>query len=120
MRMFTDVGQAAPAHCTAAGKAILAQLPPEQAIATVSPSRMQPRTAHTITTAEGMRRELEMVRAAGYALDNEEQEIGVRCVAVAVPSSSPPAALSISGPSPRMTDALIHQSVPLLSGPRRR
>ena len=55
MRMFTEVGHAAPAHCTAAGKAILAQLPPEQAVALVSPSRMQPRTAHTITTAEGMR-----------------------------------------------------------------
>jgi IclR family acetate operon transcriptional repressor len=84
MRMFTDVGQAAPAHCTAAGKAILAQLPPEQAIATVSPSRMQPRTAHTTTTAEGMGRELEMVRAAGYALDNEEQEM--ECDASPLPS----------------------------------
>ena len=114
MRRFTEVGQAAPSYCTAAGKALLAQLPPEQSTAIVSPSRMKPRTAHTITTAEGMRRELELVREVGYALDNEEQEIGVRCVAVAVPNSFPPAALSISGPSPRMTDALIHRSVPLL------
>jgi IclR family acetate operon transcriptional repressor len=114
MRMFTEVGLSAPLHCTAAGKAILAQLPPDQAIAAVSASRMQPRTRHTITTAEGMRGELESVRKAGYAVDDEEQEIGVRCIAVAVPGSFAPAALSISGPSPRITDALIERSVPLL------
>lgn len=114
MRMFTEVGKSAPAHCTAVGKAMLAGLPADEAIALVSMSRMRPQTTNTIVTAEGFRQELELVRSLGYAVDNEEQEIGVRCVAVALPGRSPRAAISLSGPSPRMTDALIHRSVPLL------
>lgn len=114
MRMFTEVGQTAPTHCTAAGKAILAQLPPERVSAIVTPSRMRPAAANTITTMSGMRRELEVVRTTGYAVDDGEQEIGVRCVAVAVPGSSPLAALSVAGPTPRMTDELIERAGPLL------
>ncbi|GAA4859979.1 IclR family transcriptional regulator [Pseudonocardia benzenivorans] len=114
MRMFTEVGRRAQVHCTAVGKAMLALMPPEQADMIVAGSVMHPQTGHTIVTPDGFRAELDRVREAGYAVDNEEQEIGVRCVAVAVPGRAPRAAVSISGPSPRMSDALIQQAVPLL------
>lgn len=114
MRMFTEVGRRVQVHCTAVGKAMLAQIPPEQAAALVAASGLRPHTAHTITSPEDFRAELDRIREVGYAVDNEEQEIGVRCVAVAVPGRVPRAAFSISGPSPRMADALIHRTVPLL------
>lgn len=114
MRMFTEVGRRAPVHCTAVGKAMLALMSVERASAIVALSPMSPQTVNTITSPQRFREELELVRSLGYAVDNEEQEIGVRCVAVAVPGRLPHAALSISGPSPRMTDALIHRAAPLL------
>jgi IclR family acetate operon transcriptional repressor len=114
MRMFTEVGRRAQVHCTAVGKAMLAQMPVEQVRTIVEGSAMQAQTIHTITAVDLFQEELDLVRAVGYAVDNEEQEIGVRCVAVAVPGRMPRAAFSISGPSPRMTDALIHRAVPLL------
>ncbi|GAY09499.1 transcriptional regulator, IclR family [Pseudonocardia sp. N23] len=114
MRMFTEVGRRAQVHCTAVGKAMLALMPREQADVIVRGSVMTPQTGHTIVTLDGFHTELARVKEMGYAVDNEEQEIGVRCVAVAVPGRTPRAAFSISGPSPRMTDALIHRAVPLL------
>ncbi|NUS41388.1 MAG: IclR family transcriptional regulator, partial [Terrabacter sp.] len=60
--------------------------------------------------------ELERTRRRGYALDEGEQEIGVRCIAVAVPGSPQPLAVSVSGPLTRMTD----EFVALASEPLRR
>ncbi len=57
----------------------------------------QPATEKTITTPEGFLDALEQVRRAGYAVDDNEQEIGVRCLAVSVPNSPTSAAISISG-----------------------
>jgi IclR family acetate operon transcriptional repressor len=54
------------------------------------------------------------VRAQGYAVDDGEQEIGVRCVAVVVPDAPAPVALSVSGPSGRMTTELVTGAAPLL------
>ena len=54
------------------------------------------------------------VRASGYALDEGEQEVGVRCVAVAVPDTAIRLAVSVSGPAPRMTDELVAHAVPIL------
>ena len=57
------------------------------------------------------------VRRLGYAMDEGEQEVGVRCVAVAVPpatSGTLRLAVSVSGPEPRMTDDVVARAVPLL------
>lgn len=114
MRMFTEVGRRAWVHCTAVGKAMLASLPTEQVSEIVTPSGMPAQTPHTITTLEGLIAALEKIREQGYAIDNEEQELGVRCVAVALPGQPSRAALSISGPSPRMADTVVQRAVPLL------
>ena len=54
-------------------------------------------------------------RQAGYAIDEGEQETGVRCVAVAIPEAPARLGVSISGPAGRMTDELIERAVPLLN-----
>jgi len=114
MRMFTEVGRRAGMHCTAVGKAMLAALPAERADDLLRRSGLPSQTTHTITTLKAMSAELDRVRLRGYALDEEEQEIGVRCVAVPLPGDPVRAAISISGPSTRLTDTLIGTAVPLL------
>jgi len=115
MRMFTEVGRRAQAHCTAVGKAMLAQIPAEKVDGILRRSGMPAMTEHTITDRAQFARELALIRERGYALDEGEQELGVRCVAVALPSDSTRAATSISGPLTRMTDTLIRSAVPLLT-----
>jgi IclR family acetate operon transcriptional repressor len=107
MRMFTEVGRRAYPHSTGVGKAIMAQLDPAEVRALISRTGLPSRTQHTITSAEELMAELERTRQRGYALDEGEQEIGVRCVAVAVPDVPQPMAVSVSGPLPRMTDEFV-------------
>ncbi len=73
---------------------------------------MPRRTEHTLTTPEELFADLERVRARGYALDDGEQELGVRCVALEVAGAPRPVALSMSGPLTRMSDDVIDRAVP--------
>jgi IclR family transcriptional regulator, acetate operon repressor len=114
MRMFTEVGRRAGMHCTAVGKAMLAAMPPDRASEILRRSGLAARTAHTITTLEAMQDELSRIRERGYALDEGEQEVGVRCVAVTLPGEPARAAISVSGPSTRMTESLVGAAVPTL------
>jgi IclR family acetate operon transcriptional repressor len=118
MRMFTEVGRRVSPHCTAVGKAILAQLPPATVHDVLRRTEFVAHTDNTITDAAAYLRELEQVRGRGYALDEGEQEVGVRCVAVAVAvaveGGLAPAGISISGPTTRMTDELVRRAVPHL------
>ncbi len=114
MRMFTEVGRRVPPHCTAVGKALLAQLPDAQVVAIVRRGGLPRRTKNTITTLDGLTRELATVRRQGFAIDNGEQEVGVRCVAVALAGTSARIAISVSGPAPRMTKDAVRRTVPVL------
>jgi IclR family acetate operon transcriptional repressor len=114
MRMFTEVGRRVPAHCTGVGKVLLAQLPPPDAHALLARTGMAAQTPHTITDPERLARELERIRLQGYAVDDAEQELGVRCVAVAVPGGPSTTGLSVSGPETRVTWAAVERIVPLL------
>jgi IclR family acetate operon transcriptional repressor len=107
MRMFTEVGRRVLPHSTGVGKAIMAGMDPETVQAILARTGMPARTEHTITDPDAFAAELGRTRARGYALDEGEQEVGVRCVAVAIPGSPQPLALSVSGPLPRMTDSFI-------------
>src|SRR5690349_12414362 len=69
MRMFTEVGRRAQAHCTAVGKAMLAQLPAEKVDGILRRSGMPATTEHTITDRAQFARELALIRERGYALD---------------------------------------------------
>jgi IclR family acetate operon transcriptional repressor len=115
MRMFTEVGRRVDLHATGVGKALLAQLPDEQVEGIVARTGMAAHTVHTITAFPRLRAALVAAREGGYVLDEQEQELGVRCVAVAVPTDSPMlAAMSVSGPLTRMDDALVARAVPVL------
>lgn len=115
MRVFTEVGRRVELHATGVGKALLARLDDGQVVEMVQRVGLRAHTEHTISTISALESALEEIRTQGYALDDQEQEVGVRCVAVAVPVEPPTGlAISISGPVPRMTDMLIERAVPLL------
>jgi IclR family transcriptional regulator, KDG regulon repressor len=110
IRMVSRIGSHMPAYSTAVGKAFLAYLP-EDATQEAIDRGLHPRTANTITTQEVLFQHLEEVRRCGYAVDNEENEPQVRCVAAPIfdHTSQVVAAISISGPTIRMTTDMIEQ-----------
>ncbi|WNI18567.1 IclR family transcriptional regulator [Actinacidiphila sp. ITFR-21] len=120
MRMFTEVGRRVLPHSTGVGKALLAELPPEEVRALLARTGMPAATDRTITDPDAFLTELERTRALGYAVDDNEQEVGVRCLAVTVPDSPTAAAVSISGPAGRVTDSATDKIVPVLHAVARR
>jgi DNA-binding IclR family transcriptional regulator len=105
VRMITRIGASNPVHCTSVGKAMLAFLPEERLNGILRRTRYERFTNHTISTAEALRAEIEKTRRRGYAVDDEELEEGLRCIAVPVLDAQrmPVAAVSVSGPSFRVT-----------------
>lgn len=104
VRLFTLVGNRVPLHATGAGKALLAALPVPRREAILDRSVLEPHTPRTIVDRAALAKVLDAARANGYALDDEEFDEGVRCIAVPVgPVGAPIAALSISGPANRLT-----------------
>ena len=115
MRMFTEVGRRVNLHSTGVGKAILSLLPDEEVRALVARAGMPAQTPHTITDPDEFITALHRTRRDGYAMDEGEQEIGVRCVAFPVAGATSRMAVSVSGPAGRMTPALVERAIPLLS-----
>lgn len=100
MRMFTEVGRRVPLHNTGVGKAVLARLPEDEARALLSPPPVDGGPSPDVAAVLD---ELARARHSGFAVDDEEQEVGVRCLAVAIDGGPAPAGLSVSGPSSRLT-----------------
>jgi IclR family transcriptional regulator, KDG regulon repressor len=105
VRMITRIGASNPVHCTSVGKAILAFLSEDRAEEVIRRTRFERFTPRTVASAEALRAEMEKTRKRGYAVDDEEFEEGLRCIAVPVLDSQrqPVAAVSVSGPSFRVT-----------------
>lgn len=116
MRMFTEVGRHAHTHATGVGKAILAQLDDDVVRGIVGRAGMPVATPKSIGDIDSLLADLERIRERGYAIDEQEQEIGVRCFAVAVPSAPTPSAISVSGPVSRVDEAFAKRAIPLLTG----
>ena len=95
----SNVGRRAPMYCTGVGKAMLAYLPRSYRD-TYLTYPLHPLTDHTITTREALEAELEQVRETGIAVDNEEIEPGLYCIAAPVfrRDGSPAMAISLSFP----------------------
>ncbi|MGW1988601.1 IclR family transcriptional regulator [Embleya sp. NPDC001921] len=102
MRMFTEVGRRVQPHCTAVGKVLLAQLPEADAARVLGGRPLASHTEHTVTDPAALLAQFPLIRARGYAVDDQEQELGVRCVAVVVPGAPTATALSVSGPEGRI------------------
>jgi IclR family transcriptional regulator, acetate operon repressor len=107
IRMFAEIGARVPAYASGAGKAMLAFGGPEALDALFAGGPLERLTAHTLTDRQTLERELERVRERRYAVDDEEYEPGISCVAAPILSADGAgfAALSISAPSTRLRAA---------------
>jgi IclR family transcriptional regulator, KDG regulon repressor len=115
VRMHSVIGARHPVHTTALGKAILAFLPEAQRNRLISRIQLVPRTKNSLTDPDTLIDHLERIRAQGFAVDNIENEEGIRCVAAPVLTREglPIAAVSISVPVHRMPMSRVQE----LSGP---
>lgn len=97
LQMASYVGLRSPAQTTAMGKILIASLPPREWDSHIL--EIAPATRHTVTNREAYKKELETVLSQGFALDREENEIGVRCVAAPIIDAAgrTVAAISLSG-----------------------
>ena len=107
MRVVNIIGARAPLHITAVGKLFLLEDGPESLRSYSQRTRLPQFTRNTITSAGALERELERIRRSGYAVDNEEAELGVRCIGAGVRDDSGAlvAGLSVSAPAERMKAA---------------
>jgi DNA-binding IclR family transcriptional regulator len=102
LRAVSEVGSTAPLHCTANGKALLAELDDEEVI-DLLPARLERFTPNTITSRDDLLEEIRAVRKSGVGYDREEQTLGISSAAIAVRESHDAlAALSVLVPTPRM------------------
>lgn len=103
MRVCSPVGENNPLHCTAVGKAILANFPPDEQ-ERFFPIKLKRYTVNTITSFGKLRNELNVVKERGYAIDREEYQQGISCIAAPIKDfrDKVVAALGISFPSFRV------------------
>ena len=102
MRLFAEVGRHVLPHCTAVGKVLLSHRSNKDTKAIIDRIGLPARTQRTITDSTIFFQELAQVRGQGFAIDDGEEEVGVRCIAVPVMAgTSCLAAMSVSGPEGR-------------------
>jgi len=106
-------GTSNPAYCTSMGKAILAFLPEDEIEHIIAGLRFVRHTENTLCTREDLLKSLEKIRRRGYSIDDEEIELGVRCIGAPIFNQDHRAiaAISVSGPTLRISV----QSVPALA-----
>lgn len=115
LSLYANTGERRPMHSTGLGKALLAFQPAEVKDRVLA-RRLTKTGPRTITTALALREELAAVRHRGYAIDDEENVQGTRCVAAPIldPAGYSIAAMSISAPSGSFGDALIESAIPIV------
>lgn len=101
----SKTGTSNPVYCTSMGKAMLAFQPPEVINQIVSKIRFVRYTPKTLTSSDALLKALERVRRRGYAIDDQEIEVGVRCIGAPIfdEKRNAIAAVSVSGPASRIT-----------------
>jgi len=105
MAVDLHIGSRLPAYCTSMGRVLLAYLPAEQLEQYLTKAVLTPHTTRTITSVEKLRLALRNVRRNGYALVDQEYEVGLRSMAVPVhtPSGRVVATVNLSGNAPRLS-----------------
>lgn len=116
LRIFSRIGHRAPLHCTAVGKVLLAHMPSEKVREFIYDKPLEALTRNTITSPPLLEQELRKVKEKGYAFDQEECEDGACCIGVPLRdfTGEAVAAMSISGPSVRLTPEKLEELVPLM------
>jgi len=110
LRLDVGLGALTPAYCTGLGKAVLAFLPDDELEGYLQSVEWVAMSPKTITTPEKLKTEIQKIRKRGYAIDNEELSLGLRCVAAPIfdHKGQPTYAMSVSGPTQRMTKKKIN------------
>jgi IclR family transcriptional regulator, KDG regulon repressor len=113
IRMRSDVGVRKPAYCTAEGQVILAYQP-QEVIEQVVRDGLAARTPQTITDPLALKKVLEGVRARGCAIEDEESELGMRCIAAPLRNDAGEvvAAIGLAGPVSRLSKKALTTFVP--------
>jgi IclR family transcriptional regulator, KDG regulon repressor len=113
VRVVSRVGSRLPAYCTASGKVHLAHMSDEEVDALLPAKELKAYTPSTIVDREKLKQELRKVVDAGYAIDDEEVDLGVRCVAAPIRDYTRRivGAVSISGPSMRFSDERLEKEL---------
>jgi DNA-binding IclR family transcriptional regulator len=113
LRMASRVGSRNPAHSCAVGKALMAYLPEEALVRIVEEKGLSRRTGNTITDFNQLKDHMSLVRKQGYAVDDEENERGIRCVGAPVfdEAGKVVAAISVSGPAFRVTKKSVQENL---------
>lgn len=116
VRMGSRIGLRSPMYCTGVGKAILASLSNNEILKVWRSTNIIRYTENTITSFDAFMDDVQLTRSRGYAIDNEEQEIGVRCIAAAIIdyTGNPVAAVCISASTHNMDDDRIRLLTPAL------
>lgn len=111
LTIITHIGKRLPAYCTGLGKALLSEFDDGTLRQWIQQQSFQRYTDRTLTSPRALEEELARTRDRGYALDNEEVETGLRCVAVPVLDRNRQvrAAISLSAPTSRLDQAKIHE-----------
>ncbi|KYH32241.1 IclR family transcriptional regulator [Neomoorella mulderi] len=117
LRIVSQVGMRLPAHCTGVGKVLLAYLHPSEVKRIIATKGLPRYTRHTITDPRRLEAELEKIRAAGYAVDNEEIMDSLRCVAAPIRDHNGKvcAAISVAGPVARLEGERFRLAVELVT-----
>ena len=116
VRFFTRLGARVPLYCTGVGKVLMAWGPQDLVVRLLDQAPLQAFTPNTHTRAPDLLAELARVRELGFALDDEERELGVRCVAVPIRdrNGSVVAAMSLSAPAVRLPAQVLGRAQPEL------
>ena len=116
VNISSSVGRHNPMYCTGVGKSILSCLPESEVEAVWKATDVIRFTDKTLTTLEALKEDLERTRQRGYAIDDEEHDPQVRCIAAPIFNwkAEPIGAISISAPSARLTDAVMEKLAPSL------
>jgi IclR family transcriptional regulator, KDG regulon repressor len=107
--MTSRAGAILPAYCTGLGKALLAYRPEHEVVAWASSQTFKALTPNTITSVDRLLEDLQTIRDRGYAIDEQEREVGVRCIAAPIRDHEGDvvAAVSVAGPGDRMPRRLV-------------
>lgn len=111
LRTHSKIGRRAPIHCTSVGKVIMAHLPKHEMLALIDKYGLPKHTENTITNRDVFLKELEKISELGFAVEKEENEVGISCIAAPIfdHRGMVIAAISISAPTIRMTDERLAQ-----------
>lgn len=111
IRAFFPPGSLSPMHASGIGKTLLAEMDEDRLTRRLKATKLESFTSRTITDANELRRDLETIRQRGYAIDNEEKNEGMRCIAAPVfdINNEAIAGISVSGPTSRVEEAQVER-----------